>query len=114
MSTEQPTPDIATRLPNLAAEVEIPENGTLSRVIYKDETIRVMVFAFDEGQELTDHTARYAAIVQVVVGKVELNLDGDPVVVRPGAWIHMPPQLPHAVHAIEPTVMVLTLLLGST
>jgi quercetin dioxygenase-like cupin family protein len=114
MSFEPPTPDSATYLPDLVGAVEIPTNGTLSRVLYRDESIRLVVFAFDIGQELTDHTARTAAIVQVLTGRVELVLDGAPAEVTPGAWVHMPPHLPHAVRALEPTVMVLTLLTGES
>lgn len=114
MSPERAPADPATHLPDLVAEVEIPVNGTLSRVLYRDEHIRLVVFAFDEGQELTDHTARHAAIVQVVTGRIELVLDSRPVVLERRGWVHMPPQLPHAVRALEPTVMVLTLLTGST
>ncbi|MDJ0498498.1 MAG: cupin domain-containing protein [Acidimicrobiia bacterium] len=113
MSPEQP-PDPATHFPDLITQVDIPSQGTLSRVLYKDETIRLVVFAFDAGQELTDHTSRHAAIAQVLEGEIELVLAGNPVVMAPGAWVHMPPQLPHAVRALEPTVMVLTLLMGGT
>ena len=112
MSAEHPTPDPATHLPDLVSEIEIPTNGTLSRVLFKDEAVRLVVFAFDEGQELTDHTARHAAIVQVLAGKVELVLDGERAELAPSGWVHMPPHLPHAVRALEPTVMMLTLLTG--
>jgi quercetin dioxygenase-like cupin family protein len=101
----------ATYTADVAAEIEIPENGTLSRVLYKDDKIRLVAFGFDRGQELTDHTARHAAIIQGISGRLEVNLDGTTVEVRPGSWVHMPPNLPHAVKAIEPSVMVLTLLL---
>ena len=112
MSVEQPPPGPATYLSDLIAEIEIPSQGTLSRVLYKDAAIRLVVFAFDEGQELTDHTSQHAAIVQVLAGSIELDLARKTVVVAPGGWVHMPPQLSHAVRAIEPTVMVLTLLTG--
>lgn len=112
MSSEPPPPDSATYLPDVVSAVEIPDNGTLSRVLYRDGSIRLVAFAFDAGQELTDHTARTAAIVQVLTGRIELALDGDPVEVVPGGWVHMPPHLPHAVRALEPTVMVLTLVTG--
>lgn len=95
---------------DMAREVEIPLEGTLSRVIYKDDLIRVVVFAFDEGQELTEHTAARPAIVQLVSGRIRLDLDGDPVELRPGSWVRMAANVKHAVYAIEPTVMLLTLL----
>ena len=95
-----------------AAEVDIPENGTLSRVLYKDAQLRLVVFGFDTGQELTDHTTRHAAVIHGVSGRLEVDLDGEQVEVRPGSWVHMPPNLPHAVKATEPSVMVLALLIS--
>jgi quercetin dioxygenase-like cupin family protein len=95
---------------DVAAEVEIPVEGTLSRVLYRDDQVRVVVFAFDEDQELTDHTAAKPAIVQVVTGRIRLDLDGDPVELGPGSWVRMPAHLTHAVAALEPSVMMLTLL----
>ena len=95
---------------DLAREVEIPEEGTLTRVLYRDDQIRVVVFAFDEGQELTDHTAAVPALVQVVSGRIRLDLDGDPVELEPGSWVRMEANLIHAVLALEPSVMLLTLL----
>ena len=99
-----------TIVSDILSEVEIPENGTLSRVLYKDDQVRLVVFAFDKGQELTDHTAGVAAIVQVVSGRFELSLDGETTQVDQRSWVHMPAGLPHAVSALEPSVMVLTLL----
>ncbi|MBT8165599.1 MAG: cupin domain-containing protein [Acidimicrobiia bacterium] len=95
---------------DVASEVEIPEEGTLTRVLYRDDQIRVVVFAFDEGQELTDHTAAVPAIVQVISGRIRLDLDGDPVELEPGSWVRMEANLTHAVLALEPSVMLLTLL----
>jgi quercetin dioxygenase-like cupin family protein len=102
----------ATRYLDLAAEVEIPENGTLSRVLYSDDRVRLVVFAFDTGQELTDHAAGVPAIVQVISGRLELDLEGNTVEIDSHSWIHMPARLPHAVRALEPSVLVLTLLKG--
>ena len=100
----------ATVFRDIADEIQIPVEGTLSRVLYRDDTIRVVVFAFDDGQELTDHTAAKPAIVQVVSGRIRLDLDGDPVELGPGSWVRMAPGLTHAVLALEPSVMLLTLL----
>ena len=102
----------AARVLDLLKEVEIPEEGTLSRVVYKDDAIRVVVFAFDEGQELTDHTAAKQDIVQVISGRITLDLDGTPVDLEPGSWVRMEANLIHAVVALEPSVMLLTLLVA--
>lgn len=100
----------STVFTDLAAEVEIPAEGTLSRVLYKDDTVRVVVFAFDIGQELTEHSTPLPAIIQVVSGRLDLDLDGEHVEAAPGVWVRMPPGLPHGVRALEPTVMLLTML----
>jgi quercetin dioxygenase-like cupin family protein len=101
---------LGTVLRDLTAEVEIPENGTLSRVLYRDEHIRLVVFAFDQGQELTDHTAGVPVTIQLVRGKLALRLESDEQEIGPASWVHLPAGLTHAVKALEPSVMVLTLL----
>ncbi len=99
-----------TFLPNLAAEVEIPADGTLSRVLHRDERLRLVVFAFDTDQELTEHTAAVPAVLQVISGRIEMGLAGDSVTVEPGGWLRMDAHLPHSLVALEPTVLVLTML----
>lgn len=95
---------------DLATEVEIPRDGTISRVLYRDDRLRVVVFGFDQGQELTEHTAASAAVIQVVTGRIRLTLGGDTVELGGAGWAHMTPGLPHSLVAIEPTVMLLTML----
>jgi len=100
----------STVFSDLAAEVEIPVEGTLSRVLYKDDQIRLVVFAFDAGQELTSHTATVAAVVEVVKGRLRVGLGEEEVELVPGSWVHMAANLPHSVLAIEPSIMLLTML----
>lgn len=94
----------------LTDEVDIPVQGTLSRVIHKDDALRVVLFAFDKGQELTEHTASMPAIVQLVSGRISFAVDDRVVDITPGSWLHMPANTSHSVHATEPSVMLLTLL----
>ena len=100
----------ATVFNDIAREVEIPKDGTLSRVLFKDDHLRVVAFAFDAGQELTEHSATVAALIQVVSGRLRLTLGDDTVEATAGSWIHMPPNLHHDVKALEPSVMLLTML----
>ena len=95
---------------HVAAAIEVPTDGTLSKVLYKDDSIRVVGFGFDTGQELTEHTAAVPAIVQVVRGKLHVSLAGEAVEASPGTWIHMPAGLAHSIVALEPSVMLLTLI----
>jgi quercetin dioxygenase-like cupin family protein len=107
------TPDRATVFADIAAEVEIPTDGTLSRVLLSDDRVRVVVFAFDEGQELTEHTAAVPAIVQVIRGRMRLALGTEVTNAGPGAWAYMAANLPHSILALEPSVLLLTMLKGS-
>jgi quercetin dioxygenase-like cupin family protein len=104
--------DGSTVFNDIASEVEIPPDGTLSRVLYQDERLRLVLFAFDTGQEFTEHTAAVPAVVQVLRGRLHLSLGGEETTADPGSWIHMPAQLPHSVRAQEPSVMLLTMLPG--
>ena len=100
----------ATVFRDLATEVEIPAEGTLSKVLYKDDQVRLVLFAFDAGQELTEHTAAVPAIVEVISGRLQVGLGDDEAELAAGSWVHMPAKLPHSVVAVEPSVMLLTML----
>jgi quercetin dioxygenase-like cupin family protein len=99
-----------THIADLAAQAEPPAEGILSRTIYNDEQIKAVVFGFDQGQELTEHTASKPAVLQVIRGEATLTLGDDTVEVQAGAWIHMTAGLRHAVKARTPMVMLLLLL----
>ncbi len=96
--------------PDLAGVLEVPAAGTLSRTLHQDDDVKVVVFGFAAGEELSEHTSSRPAIIQVLRGELALTLAGEPVTAREGAWIHMAAGLRHAVHARVPSVMLLTLL----
>jgi quercetin dioxygenase-like cupin family protein len=98
-----------TFIAHLLDEVEIPEDGTLSRVMFSGDGLRVVLFAFDEGQELTEHTASVPAVIQVVKGRLGLTLADESVEIEADSWVHMDAHLTHAVVALEPSVLILTL-----
>lgn len=95
---------------DLATEVTPPEDGTLSRTLHSDDNIKVVLFGFAAGEELSEHTASMPAIIQIIKGKASLVIDGEAVSGMPGAWIHMAAKAPHSVKAESPLVMLLTLL----
>lgn len=99
-----------TFLPGLAEAIDIPSDGTLSRTIYSDTSVKVVLFGFDTGQELSEHTASRPALLQIVRGEARLTLGSDARDVHPGCWVHMPAGLAHSVLALTPLVMLLTLL----
>lgn len=95
---------------DLNRQLELPAEGTMSRALLQDERIKVVLFNFCAGQELSEHTASTPAIMHFLAGEAELTLGPDCVVASAGTWIHMPPQLPHSIRAKTPVVMLLTLL----
>jgi quercetin dioxygenase-like cupin family protein len=102
-----------TLLTDLAHQVETPADGTLSRTIYQDERLKVVLFSFSAGQELSEHTASTPAIMHFLAGDAELTLGNDEVAAGTGSWVYMPAQLPHSIRAKTPVVMLLTLLKSS-
>ncbi len=99
----------ATVFADLAAELSVPADGTLSRTLYQDDDLRLVGFAFAAGQELSTHSSALSVAVQVVSGRLHLTLGEEEAELVAGGWVHMPPNLPHAVEALEPTVMLLTM-----
>ncbi|MDI6773282.1 MAG: cupin domain-containing protein [bacterium] len=99
-----------TLIPDLAALAEAPAESILSRTIYKDAQVKAVLFAFAAGQELSEHTASTAAIIHILQGEARLKLGDDDLDASSGAWIHMPPQLPHSLYARTPVLMLLLLL----
>ena len=99
-----------TYLPDLARTVEIPRDGILSRTVYSDPAVSVVMFGFDGGEALSEHTAARPALLQVISGTATLTLGGDTLQAGPGTWVRMPAGLPHSVHATTPLILQLTLL----
>ena len=99
-----------TFLPNLLEEVQIPENGILSRTLQSDEKSKIVAFGFAPGQELSAHTAPMPAVLYFVQGEATLKLGEDTMDAGPGTVVHMKPQLEHGIHAKSPLVMLLVLI----
>lgn len=93
--------------PDLVAEAQIPENGILSRTLYSDDHVKVLVFSFAAGQELSAHTAPMAASIYIVSGEATLTLGQDVTRAQAGTYVHMAPQLIHGILARTPVVMML-------
>jgi quercetin dioxygenase-like cupin family protein len=94
---------------DIAAEVQIPPQGITSRAIYNDGDTRVVLFGFDEGQELSEHTASMPAVIHILQGEATLTFGEDVQAARAGSWAYMPANLPHSVFAKTPVIMLLTL-----
>lgn len=89
---------------------DITPDSTISRTIHDDAGVKVVIFGFDAGQELSEHTASMPAILHFIQGEVKLTLGGNQHPAGPGTWVHMPAHLAHSVHAVTPTIMLLYLI----
>src|SRR5690242_1537454 len=94
---------------SLDAETQFAGNGIISRTLLRTPSSRVVLFGFDEGQELTEHTSTQEALVQILTGKCEFDLDGKTHQLNTGDLVFMPPNLPHAVRATSRFSMLLTI-----
>lgn len=93
--------------------VEYGEGAVVSRTLIKNDAGTVTLFAFDAGQELSEHTAPFDALVQVLDGSGEFIIGGVPSRVDAGCIILMPANVPHALRATRRFKMLLTMLRNS-
>lgn len=100
------TLNLFTQLP------DIPRDSILSRTIHNDEQVKVVLFSFAVGQELSEHTASTPAVIHILTGTARLTLGSEIVDAQEGTWVHMPAQLPHSVLAKTPVILLLLLLKG--
>ena len=94
---------------SLSAETVFAENGVVSRTLFATATTRVILFAFAEGQSLSEHSTPRDVLVQIVQGRCEFIVNGKPYLLSTGDLLHLPPGAAHAVQAIEKFSMLLTL-----
>lgn len=99
---------------SLAQETHYAPNGIVSRNLFRTPTCRVVLFGFAEGQELSEHTSTWSALVQVLSGECDFALNGQWRVLKPGDVLYMPPGMPHAVKARAAFSMLLTLIKPET
>lgn len=94
----------------LAEAVQISPSGIVSRALLKTAELRIVLFTFAEGQELTTHTNTRRALIQILEGACEFEFDGRWQRLETGRLLHLPPNHPHAVRAAHgPFSMLLTL-----
>jgi quercetin dioxygenase-like cupin family protein len=99
---------------NLIDEITPPTDGTLSRTLLQNDHLKAVLFGFAAGQELSEHTAATPAILHFLSGEADVTLGAETLSAAPGAWIHMPPNLPHSIRAKTPVTMLLLLLKPGT
>ena len=94
----------------LADLAEFQDGAVVSRTLMKKDTGTITVFAFDEGQGLSEHTAPFDAMVQVLDGSVDITISGKVHHVSAGEVLIMPANEPHGLKAPERFKMLLTMI----
>lgn len=90
--------------------VTYQDGSVVSKTMIDKKIGTVTLFAFDAGQGLSEHTAPYDAMVQVVDGEAEITIDGEPHVVSTGQMFIMPANHPHALKAVKRFKMLLIMI----
>jgi len=97
-----------TYLANLDQQLpEILPDTIVSRSVYSGDDLKVTLFGFAPGQELTEHTAARPAVLHFLRGEATVTLGAETFAAQAGTFIHMPAQLPHSVTAQTEVVMLL-------
>jgi len=89
--------------------VKYQDGSVVSRVVLKREKGNITIFAFDEGQGLSEHTSPFDALVQAIEGEAEITVAGMPIALKAGEVVLLPAEKPHAVKATTRFKMLLTM-----
>ncbi len=95
---------------SLVDMVDYQKGAIVSKTIIEKNTGTVTLFAFDMGQGLSEHTAPFDALVQVLDGEVEISISGKPFHLKQGEIIVMPANKPHALKSVTRFKMLLTMI----
>jgi len=98
--------------PQLVAATGVPAKGILSQTLHNDDLVKVVLFAFAPGEELSAHTAPMPATLHFLEGSGTVTLGGDTNAVESGSFAYMPPNLAHAIVARTGMVMLLVMIKG--
>ena len=95
---------------SLVDMVNYQEKSVVSKTLIEKKTGTVTLFAFDQGQGLSEHTAPFDALVYILDGEAEITISGKPINLKQGEMIIMPANEPHALNAVNRFKMMLTLI----
>jgi quercetin dioxygenase-like cupin family protein len=95
---------------NLADLIDYQMGSVVSRTLIDKKTGTVTLFAFDEGQGLSEHTAPFDAFVHIIDGEAEITISGKSITVKGGELVIMPANEPHALRAPEKFKMILIMI----
>ncbi len=97
---------------SLNERIDYARNSVVSQQITKNPSGNITLFAFDQGQQLSEHSAPFDAVVQVIDGIAEIHIAEQPYEVQAGEMIILPANVPHAVYATTAFKMLLTMIRG--
>jgi quercetin dioxygenase-like cupin family protein len=92
--------------------IQYADDSVVSQTLLNKDTGTITLFAFDEGQGLSEHTAPFDAVVHILDGKAQITIGGESHAVSKGEMIIMPANIPHALHAEIKFKMLLTMIRG--
>jgi quercetin dioxygenase-like cupin family protein len=110
MTKDKSTEDLKARAIPLAGLVNYQDGAIVSREIVSQPAGTVTAFAFDQGQQLSEHTAPFDAMVIDLDGEADITIGGKANRVRPGEMIIMPAGVPHALQAVARFKMLLVMI----
>ncbi len=109
------TPSDRSQVVNgLAEALPITASATTSRSLVDNDQVRVVAFAFDTGEELTEHTAAMPVVVQLISGAMRFEVDGEAHHLAPGDCVYLAAREPHSLEALEPSLMSLVMVRAQT
>jgi quercetin dioxygenase-like cupin family protein len=92
--------------------VAYSDGSVVSQTMVEKKAGTVTLFAFDEGQGLSEHSAPFDALVEILDGKAVITIGGEPHEVKAGECVIMPANVPHALKATEKFKMLLVMIKG--
>jgi quercetin dioxygenase-like cupin family protein len=102
--------DLKARAVNLASLIEYQDGAIVSREVVSQPTGTVTAFAFDKGEQLSEHTAPFDAMAIALDGEADVTIGGKANRVKPGEMIIMPAAIPHALRAVSRFKMLLVMI----
>ena len=100
------------KITGMKEAVNYSKGSVVSQTIIEKKTGTVTLFAFDKGQGLSEHSAPFDALVQVLDGGALITIGGEPHKVKTGEYVIMPANVPHALKAVEKFKMLLVMIKG--
>lgn len=95
---------------DLKNAIEYASGSTVSKIVTKDKNGNTTLFAFDEGQNLSEHTAPFDALALIIDGEAKITINGEDNHLEEGEMIIMPANIPHALEAVKAFKMLLVMI----